>query len=64
MALKTPIREVCQKCGAIDARIEGDHVRYGLHDCPAPKPDGPPRPKWAGFVPLTSIYFIPKQPVT
>lgn len=59
MALKLAIYEICRKCGATDACIEGDYVRYGLHDCPVPLPEGPPRPKWAGRRLLSSIIFVP-----
>lgn len=59
MALKLAVYEICRKCGAVDARIEGDYVRSGLHDCPVPKPEGPPTPR-GGRWPLASIIWVPQ----
>ena len=66
MAIKLAIYEVCRKCGAADARLEGDRVRYGLHDCPEAPTGGPPVPKWAGTKLLRDIIWVPAPaaPVT
>ena len=39
------VYELCQRCGEVDAVIDGDHVRTGQHRCknPVPGPPSPPR---------------------
>lgn len=42
MAIKTPVREVCERCGKIAANSTPEGIRIG-HACDSPVP-GPPSP--------------------
>jgi hypothetical protein len=41
MAVRLRIREHCDRCGAVQAREEGDCVVFDIHRCPKAPPPGP-----------------------
>lgn len=57
MAVKIDVRERCEHCGEIIARIDEDIVWFGGHDCKVKPPvpyASPPRDAL-----LSSVNFIP-----
>lgn len=61
MAIKKAVYEICPKCGALNAQVEGDEVIEG-HDCPhvLKPPHAPPSPRGARHL-LRNVIFVPGE---
>lgn len=61
MTIKKVINELCSRCGAVNARVEGDEVITG-HDCPhrLKPPHAPPMPRGARYR-LSDVIFVPAE---